>query len=367
MSVILLVAGSFLAVAGVALVGFGVGAVLTDVGSTLIISGTIAFTGGLILAAIGVAVGELTRIANALRMRPVARPVRPLEAAEPVPAARPPLPRAPAPPKPRAAPPVNELPDAEPRAPAVVRPPEPRPIETRTEPRPVEARSFEPPAPIVRAPLPRVPRPQADSTVDVSANAIERLRSNLPRPERKPDAIADFDDATLSPNVGTSHSQGPGEAAPTLKPPVEALATEAPAENGAPRLDFLFRSKPSRSRRSQPTFDALWPKRAGDAEAGVEDQQAEPGAEPPTAEQPPADKPVSQAPTAASLMDGAPRAADAAQTSAPPQPGTILKSGVVDGMPYTLYADGAIEAQLPEGTVRFGSIRELRAHIEINS
>ncbi len=42
----------------------------------------------------------------------------------------------------------------------------------------------------------------------------------------------------------------------------------------------------------------------------------------------------------------------------------ILKSGVVDGMAYTLYADGSIEAKLPHGTVRFGSIAELRAHIE---
>ena len=45
----------------------------------------------------------------------------------------------------------------------------------------------------------------------------------------------------------------------------------------------------------------------------------------------------------------------------------ILKSGVVDGMAYTLYADGSIEAKLPHGTVRFGSIAELRAHIESNS
>ena len=42
----------------------------------------------------------------------------------------------------------------------------------------------------------------------------------------------------------------------------------------------------------------------------------------------------------------------------------ILKSGVVDGMAYTLYTDGSIEAELPEGTVRFGSIGELREHLE---
>jgi hypothetical protein len=43
---------------------------------------------------------------------------------------------------------------------------------------------------------------------------------------------------------------------------------------------------------------------------------------------------------------------------------SVLKSGVVNGMPYTLYSDGSIEAQLPEGILRFGSITELRNHIE---
>ncbi len=42
----------------------------------------------------------------------------------------------------------------------------------------------------------------------------------------------------------------------------------------------------------------------------------------------------------------------------------ILKSGVIDGMPYTLYADGSIEAQLPQGTVKFASVDALRAHLE---
>jgi len=46
---------------------------------------------------------------------------------------------------------------------------------------------------------------------------------------------------------------------------------------------------------------------------------------------------------------------------------TILKSGVVDGMAYSLYSDGSIEAQLPEGMMRFGSIGELRAHLDRRS
>lgn len=61
--------------------------------------------------------------------------------------------------------------------------------------------------------------------------------------------------------------------------------------------------------------------------------------------------------------------------AAPPSPGhppspqeqppvTVLKSGVVDGMAYSLYSDGSIEAQMPEGMMRFASIDELRSHLE---
>jgi hypothetical protein len=50
-----------------------------------------------------------------------------------------------------------------------------------------------------------------------------------------------------------------------------------------------------------------------------------------------------------------------------PQAVTVLKSGVVDGMAYSLYSDGSIEAQMPEGMMRFGSIDELRAHLDQRS
>ena len=43
---------------------------------------------------------------------------------------------------------------------------------------------------------------------------------------------------------------------------------------------------------------------------------------------------------------------------------TLLKSGVVDGMAYSLYSDGSIEAQMPEGMMRFASIDELRSHLD---
>ena len=86
---------------------------------------------------------------------------------------------------------------------------------------------------------------------------------------------------------------------------------------------------------------------------------ARPPAPPPQAAPPP---PVSHsAPPSADL-----RSHEPAPSAAIEQTSAILKSGVVDGMAYTLYADGSIEAKLPDGTVRFGSITELRAHIEKN-
>jgi hypothetical protein len=43
---------------------------------------------------------------------------------------------------------------------------------------------------------------------------------------------------------------------------------------------------------------------------------------------------------------------------------TVLKSGIVDGMAYSLYSDGSIEAEMPEGLMRFASIDELRVHLD---
>ena len=48
-------------------------------------------------------------------------------------------------------------------------------------------------------------------------------------------------------------------------------------------------------------------------------------------------------------------------------PATILKSGVINGMAYTLYTDGSIEAELPQGTLRFGSLDELRDYLARNT
>jgi hypothetical protein len=200
---------------------------------------------------------------------------------------------------------------------------------------------------------PAEPRPVGPSAVEVSAAAIERLRSSIPRAERggpELSVVAELDEMPLSPNGAAPHSQpsraSVADTVPEPKAEGAARAGDATAAEAlkASRLDFLFRSKPVRQAPSE-SFDAVWPAEGQAAKSGS--RAAEPRFERSA-------RPAAEAPQYA---EPAPAA----------EPAAILKSGVVDGMAYTLYADGSIEAKLPHGTVRFGSIAELRAHIENNS
>ena len=76
----------------------------------------------------------------------------------------------------------------------------------------------------------------------------------------------------------------------------------------------------------------------------------------------PADVPPQRRPMRAPPVPGETRTAPPAAADQPAV--TVLKSGVVDGMAYSLYSDGSIEAQMPEGMMRFASIDELRAHLD---
>ncbi len=53
----------------------------------------------------------------------------------------------------------------------------------------------------------------------------------------------------------------------------------------------------------------------------------------------------------------------AAKSGGPNASTTIVRSGIIGGMAYTLYNDGSIEAELPIGTVRFASVEELQDHV----
>ncbi|MBR1231543.1 DUF308 domain-containing protein [Bradyrhizobium sp. AUGA SZCCT0182] len=90
-----------------------------------------------------------------------------------------------------------------------------------------------------------------------------------------------------------------------------------------------------------PSFDDAWPK----------PERSRPGETPPP-------RRAGRTPPAFDEPNGAPPRNDQ-------QPAvTVLKSGVVDGMAYSLYSDGSIEAQMPEGMMRFASIDELRTHLD---
>jgi hypothetical protein len=127
--------------------------------------------------------------------------------------------------------------------------------------------------------------------------------------------------------------------------PVPATATrstvqrETPAEAASPAVDLAPLTRvPEEPRAPAP----------GSAPAPV----AAPAPVPPPAPSPP--RPVVPKPAA--------RPAVPATTNGTPET-TIYKSGVIDGMAYTLFMDGAIEAELPQGRVKFASIDELQKYL----
>ena len=145
---------------------------------------------------------------------------------------------------------------------------------------------------------------------------------------------------------------------PRDAPPPEVEATEAaPAAPPArPKRNLLFELSVRKDRDRAPgepppaNFEDAWPKVDRGRNGDIPPQRRSPRA--------PLGTPEANA--------GAP------ERNAPPpsppseaQPGvTVLKSGVVDGMAYSLYSDGSIEAQMPEGLMRFASLDELTAHID---
>jgi hypothetical protein len=128
------------------------------------------------------------------------------------------------------------------------------------------------------------------------------------------------------PSAADLRPPSPGPAAPAAPP--------APEPSEAPPA--TFEDAWPKSERSR-TADSLPPRRSGRAPSTF-----------------------TEANTAATGPERYPLAA----RSEDQPPVTVLKSGVVDGMAYSLYSDGSIEAQMPEGMMRFASIDELRAHLD---
>jgi hypothetical protein len=226
-----------------------------------------------------------------------------------------------------------------------------------------------------------VPRPAAVGP-DLRDQALRgggsAFRRDPPAPDDDDHAVLDPQPPGTSPSVPwhqEARDRARGNDAPPVADPVEA-APAAPKQ----RRNLLFSSSSRREReRAQarttdpsaiesrpaappvaepnevqpPTFDDAWPKSErsrGDAPLPRRGARA----------------PSTFTETPAGAAAGADRQTPAARTEEP-GPVTVLKSGVVDGMAYSLYSDGSIEAQMPEGMMRFASIDELRAHLDQRS
>jgi hypothetical protein len=156
----------------------------------------------------------------------------------------------------------------------------------------------------------------------------------------------------------------PAEAAPPVKPRRNLLFSSssrkererAQARTPDPSVDDLppavAAAPPPESSEAPPvSFDDAWPKSERSR----------------TPDSPPPPRRSGRTPstfTEASAGTAAPERHPPAPRTEEPPPVTVLKSGVVDGMAYSLYSDGSIEAQMPEGMMRFASIDELRAHLD---
>jgi len=179
--------------------------------------------------------------------------------------------------------------------------------------------------------------------------ALERLRAKFPmlaRVEQRP--AVDASNVSLMPRPPGAEEDGKGVTEATAG--IRGGNGGAPARNG-PRVDPKAGVSAAPARKGS-SFSSFWP--------AIPRRDAQTAAAQVAAPMPP------PLPTiAATSANEKPADADAtAANGAAAAPVSVLKSGVVEGMAYTLYSDGSIEAQLPQGTLRFGSIVALRNHIE---
>lgn len=195
-----------------------------------------------------------------------------------------------------------------------------------------------PPRPRPETPFPKIGSLPGAPTNSGNDDGYDRFAApTLPNPEEAPVAVED--------EISLSPPQPSGGSAP--KTDVRGLAGrgQEPAANWKPSPA----STPpggTPPRPLQPAkFDAMWPADAKSPKSSVSD-----------------DAKPSSAPARDTFPSQRPE-----PEAQKPRAVAILKSGVVDGMGYTLYVDGSIEAELPQGTLRFASINELRSHLEKNS
>jgi hypothetical protein len=320
MSALLFIGGVIALVVGLGMIGFGIPVNEFSFGNTLIMAGTTAAVGGLVVFGLGAVVMHLQRLGESLAMWTPTQPGRMAEMFE-----------APAAP--------HAMPSGGPRPPF---PPRPMPkVAAEAAPAPV----VEPDAQFEAPPVERLVQESTQESTQESIRALVQEPFQAPAQESIEDRFAaapilhNPDVPPVETGEEVSLSPGQPQAAapepawrPSPPPPDVAPAPAAPTETSH--------------------FDAMWPE--------FEPRSARKPADDDGRADPMLDLPPPR--MAEALMEP-----DAADEAEPPRAVAILKSGVVDGMGYTLYVDGSIEAELPQGTLRFSSINDLRSYLEKNA
>lgn len=355
--VALLLVGTAMLCGGLLTVVYGISIKEFGLGSTMIISGAVVTCTGLLLMGLALVVRELKNLALGLGSGVV---VTDLSDAE----------------RPGTVIPTAMIPHADIRPTGkpdfATAPPPPRhaPLETspsRLETSRLEGARLETPRPETR-PSRAAPRGSAKS--DFLFAREEPINPDQaperPAPDRfeRPHPLAPSSPSAAQP-PSAPWQDDPSAFAPPRAPERaterDFERTPEPAASRPPRREFLFASKRRDAQSDTPAASEAEPHPLAQESARTEPDQPEPSWRPAAPAAPVEPEPeAAPAPLQAEPAEPhyqPPRRSEAA-------PVTVVKSGVVDAMAYSLYSDGSIEAQMPEGMVRFESIEELRAHLD---
>jgi hypothetical protein len=302
MAYVLLVIGAVMAAVGVYAVVTGYGVIQVEEGWTSVISGTVLFTGGMVMAALGLVLRTLSDLSSALVTRP----------------------------------------STEPSIEGLVGSPEnislidPRPTAAVTDISPVRDTPIDPP--LFAEP------PAAHVETYTSASTGQLNGAHEP--------AASDDDYKLETPSTNEHDLLTADRTARPPPPAKAPPVDDWLDRAFAEIDQETPEVAPPKRVATKTKSTIIPPEKRSGGARIADGVAPPEVAPPVA----AEAPEPEPPVVES-EDPPPAAASTPAT-------TVIGRYEADGTSYVMYADGSIEAQTYSGIYRFASMAELKAFIE---
>jgi hypothetical protein len=296
---------SFIAVAaGVFVLGLGVPVRETWFGAALLMAGSVAVTGGFILVGLAAAVHELRQVGQGFKAPPsgMPRPVRPLERQD-----------------------EERLDGVDRRMASRMR----MPVALGADARDMISAKFD--APDTRE------RWRKSGPEEWLLRAMAEIESASRHTDAAPAPIDYHSGETRRPSNSWPR--------PAITLPPDHADTEMRRTSAVSSHDVF----------SKEIFETIWSSGHRSREEGLE-QRTEPLPEAGKRSAESKSPPLSPAQPAAS--------ASTKPVHVEPRPLPILKTGVIQQMAYTLFTDGSIETQMPEGIRRFASLEEFLGHLQ---